>query len=132
MVFGIGALSPGALKGLESLSLCTEGVFTQGKKRKVTPGHPAPASPCQSLSSFLHSLQLQWGSWAVRSVIKNGWFPTVNPSDPDILTTLLHDSERRFWHVCLKKFFPPCKLYPLNIIFTHTMEPNPLSKCKRK
>ena len=55
MVFGIGALSPGALKGLESLSLRTEGVFTQGKKGRVTPRTPRLGFSL-SESFFLSSL----------------------------------------------------------------------------
>lgn len=36
MVFGVGALPPGALQGLEGLSSCTEGVFNLEKKRATT------------------------------------------------------------------------------------------------
>jgi len=35
MIFWVEVLSPGVLKGLESLSSCMEGVSTQGTKRKV-------------------------------------------------------------------------------------------------
>lgn len=112
MIFWGKAFSPGVLKGLESVSSCMEGVFTQGTKRKLTTRTPRLRLLPGGVFLPPELLTVRWGWWTVWCRVKNGWYLAVNP-----VNQVSSDLPVLLWRTSagLQNFFPHCKLYPLNV-----------------